>query len=715
MLSGAAKSAAGLVGNLLDLVSRNPSMPAGYVTAYQLKNPGATPQQAEQAFKEGYAASTGGKIAAHVQDAANWLRQGSTPQGLWENVGAVGEQALEYIGTDGLLKLVGAGAKTVAAGSRAAQTAEDLRNAQQVTQTLAKNPRIAGLVAIGLKASKDAAMLGGQTYAHTEDPTQAAEAAATGGVLRAGAEGLSAAGRWVGRVKPKTLNVAGEEIPALASQVNEQGKPIPTGAGEAPKIAAAQQAGAQRVIQNVAQKATASALDRLNQTRPVFEATQDPARMLEAGEDAQPFTFRLEGPPTAEEPTGEIAHPAAEGVKLPGNRQTFTSESAPAVAEGTAPRNKGTTGADITTEQVRPTTQRQAKGETVGGGGALETTDPAQAENWLRQIEEIQESPIHKTLSQGQQDAIEEQRKNLSDQLGLYHASPYSQRLGPVDPAAAVDQVRTWGDAADQIQAAVKPVYATLDQASNGDFVKLNGQAKQALKVMRSATSVEAYDAAEQRYREASGGIDDLITRHAGDVNREDYQAAKLAWRASSRMNELHAVFERMMNGITSEESEQGFTRTMTGRTKQLQNYLDKGENRAQIEELIGKDGITNLKQITELLAKPGSTRSTADVLRNTVKELGRHTMFGGGGGAIGGAIAQHFGLPAYEGAITGVALTEAMREVMRQAAINPRVGQLVDYAARNGVDPKVYAPLIARAIAVPTQEQQPPEEGAEQ
>jgi hypothetical protein len=679
---GALKSAAGLVGHVLNM---------GNAIAQKLEPKFITDRQ-QEGIKD-------------VQEASDWLRAGSQPTGFWEGLGAVGEQTLEFIGTDGLLKLAGAGAE-------APEAAEHLKQAQKTAEALKANPKIAGLVALGLKAAKDGLAFGAQTYAHTEDVTQAALAAGTAGVLRTGGEAVSAAGRFVKKIAPRVLNIAGVDVPALASQVNKAGRATESGTAGAATMADAQQEAAPKVIQNVAQSAARSALEKINATRPaIANAIEDPTRQLAAPEGSQPFKFTLGGPPPTETPVGEMAHEARPGVTLPGPRPTYTGASADRIAEGTAPRNRGTTGADITSEPERPNLgPAEPRGETVGGGGQVQTTDPAEAESWLSQLEQVQQSKVYESMPKAQQDAIEAQREQLSQQLSLYHASPYAKRFDPVDIEGSLGYVRNFGEAADQIQASAKPIYAQLDRASGGDFTKWNGQAKQALKIMRSATSVEAYEGAEQRYQQATGAIDNLITRHAGDVSQADYQAARSAWRDSSRLDELHAVMERMTNGITSEESEQGLTRVMTGRTKALEAYLAKGTNRAQLEGLIGTDGVTNLKQLTQLLSKPSTTRAVAGVLRNSFASMGG-TLRVGAGGSAGAMVAHMLGLPWYEGVAAGAFATEGMRAILRDAMVNPRIGTLVDFAARNGVDPKIYAPLIARAITVPLQEQPQTEE----
>jgi hypothetical protein len=317
-------------------------------------------------------------------------------------------------------------------------------------------------------------------------------------------------------------------------------------------------------------------------------------------------------------------------------------------------------------------------------------------------------------LSAADQARVEAQRQALEEQLGVYHASPYAKRFDPLDSQAAAGQVRTFGDAARQIQAAVKPVYETLDRASGGQFNKWNNAAKQAQKIMRSATTLDAADAAEARLAEANRNIDELLTRHAGDVSRTDYMAAREAWKASSRLGELHSVFERMMNGVTTEETDRGLTQVMTGRTKSLQNYLAKGENLDQIEKLIGREGVTNLKQITLLLSKANTARQTIGVAKEVGQEVARHLGRAGVGSLIGSIAGKMLGVAAYPATLAGAMAGEGARYVLRYAATNPRVGNMVEYAVRNGISPKVYAPLIARAIAEPFQQPQQPEAAAE-
>lgn len=723
--AGFVKSAGRMAATVLDLITPN------FVEAYKKQYPNATDAEAQAAVKAGTPA-----IMKHVQDAAQWLKTGSQPEGFLEHVGAIGEQVIEFLGTEGLLKLVGGGAQAANTAAKGVKAAEQLKGAQQVAQTLSSNPKLAGLVAIGLKASQDASLMAAQTYLHTEDPTQAAIGGAFGAGGRVLAEGAGAAGRYLLEHAPRRVQIAGEEIPALASQVNEHGEPNDTGAIGAPKIAEQQQTGAVAVIRNLAQRALAGTLGRINETRPAFPVA-DSSRLLEAPEGAEPFTFSLKGTPAEEGTEGPLFQSPRK--KQIGTRVVERAEG-PAPQGGQRPTAAGSsvreinpetgTGPELPEGQAVSTNARrlvkepkfqylsgsrpgspEPRADVATGGGTLQTTDPAEAESWLKQIEDIQESPLHDKLSDAQQAQLEEQRQSLEHQLGIFHASPYAQRFEQIDVAGTVGRTRTFGDAANQIQAAVKPVYQTLDRASGGEFNKWNNAAKQAKQIMRRATSSEAYEQAEQRLEEANRNISDLIDRHRGQVSMQDYIAAKAAWRDSARLDQLHTVMERMTNGITSEESDTGLSRIMTGRTRALEAFLEKGVNRSELERIIGAEGVRNLKQLTQLLAKANTARSTADVLRNVVHQLHAHITTGGTASIIGGTLAHFMGRPWFEGALTGATLTEGMRWVLRDAAVNPRIGNMIEFAARNGVSPKQYAPLIARVLAEPTQETEPEEE----
>jgi hypothetical protein len=719
MAWGAVNSGAHLVGTVLDLISR----PSPRLADLDPNKP-----LTDQAGR-----TTPTKTEQHLQDAAAWLKSGGEPEGFWQNVGQAGEQVLEFLGTDGILKLAGPAAGTLEAG-------EHLNQAQQVAKVLKAHPRLAGLAAVGLKASKDATMMATQTYLHTEDPTDAAIAGVTGGVVRAGAEGVGAIGRALLARAPKTVSVAGHEALALASQVGEEGELTGTNAAGAPKIAAGQQELAQKVLRTEAQGAAERALNRVNATRPVYAPVEgrpllgtgapagdvapayaydtsgrmsQGASTAERGGAAQQFTFKLEGPPTEEGTTGPT-------VQKPGAAANF-EPTASRVPEGgePGPQNVAEMGSQATTVPSRLqkrtqafTSATEAGAEDVArGGGPLETTDPHEAEAWLQHYEEVRASPHYDDLPINQQLHIDSQIKSLNDQLGLYHSSPYAQRFSPADVPAALKQIRTYGDAAAQVQAAVRPVYKTLDSVSGGEFGKLRNVVKTAQKVIRNPSSLEAAEAAQTRIDEANEKIEGLFTRHGAEVSPEDFRAAQSAWRDSLVLSNLHAQTERMMNGVTaSEAADKLAPRIMTGNTKAFNRWLDKGTNRADAERVVGKEGVANFKRISLLLSSQSTAKTAAAVAKQVFMQAAHHAgRFGSFGGIVGGTLAHWTGVDPVTGVAAGAGVEAGVRFVLRQATINPNVGKMLDFAARNNMNPAHYAPMIARAITAPLEGESKP------
>lgn len=686
MPAGAIKSAGQVVGTLLDMIGHQTGVPDWA----QYHGPGRE------------------AVLQHVQDAANWLREGSQPQGLWEHLGAIGEQVMEYMGTDGLLKLVGGPVTAVAEGGRAARTAEDLKNAQQVSATLAKNPKLAGLLAVGAKATRDALDMGAQTYLHTEDPGQAAAAAATGGALGAAAGGVEAGANALRRLAPRTVKIAGEEVPALAQQFDREGRMTDAGAAGFPKTQAAQQAAGAKVTANLAQRAGQTALDGLNATRQQFGAPAG-VPQLAAPEGSEPFQFTLDTTPAREGTTGQIAHPAGKAQQPAAFPPKYTTASGPepvrartgeALSEQEARAAKGsagTSGADISTAGAPG-----AKTDVARGGGVLQTTDAAQAESWRGQLEDLMNSPEYKKLSPAEQARVQAAHDGLRDQLRLYYNSPYAQRFAPAQ--AYLPAIRSYGNARDMLRASVDPVYEQIRKADPA-FDSWQAQEANASSTLqtRGLTS-DAYKAAQERLDEAHAQIGNIIDSSKGRISMGDYAAAKYVWRQSYVLNGLHNVEQRMANGITAEETDTGLQRVVTGNNRAFEAWLGKGNNRADVEKLIGADGIDNFKRMNMLLAKANTARSVSMVMRNVWDALtqDRATQ---AGTILGAAIAHLAGGSMWEGAVIGAA---GARAVLHFAMAEPYIGNMIEYAAEHGLSPAHYAPLIARAISESVIQQQP-------
>jgi hypothetical protein len=184
-------------------------------------------------------------------------------------------------------------------------------------------------------------------------------------------------------------------------------------------------------------------------------------------------------------------------------------------------------------------------------------------------------------------------------------------------------------------------------------------------------------------------------------MTQEDYQAARNAWRQSRRLDELDTVFERMMNGVTYEEGEMGMPRFVEkARTKAIQNFLDIGTNQQQIGDLIGREGIINLKNVTNLLSDRATSQPAQKMVMETVGVIAKRFGHAGYGAAAGGLGAKLLGGDPYTASLAGGVTADALRRAWRYAATTPKVGQMIDMAVRSQVAPKIAAPLIARVLA---------------
>jgi hypothetical protein len=570
-----------------------------------------------------------------------------------------------------------------------------LKEVIPAVQTLAKYPKL-------MMALRAGGEVGAQDLAQGKGAPQAAEDAAVGAVA-APAVGATLEGagnlvrKAVQKVAPRTVQVAGEDIPVLANQVDRDGTLTGATAREtgAPNIEQAQQAGTQQAVENLAQTATRNSLDRLNLSRPQNAAAPG-VPQLAAPEGAEPFQFTLEGTPTSEEPTGELVQSAGKAPRHAYQEPQYTTGSRPTPRIGNEGGiNEGSAGGDIESAG-----QPEARGEQASGGGQLRTTNPNEAATWLQQLDDIRSSSDYRQLPEAQRTQIDAAHKALQDQLGMYYSSPYAQRFAPVDVDAALQHVQTFGDAAAQLRAATEPVYQTLDRVSNGDFGKWRDASQAALRVIRNGTTIEGIESAETRYAEANARMNDIIDRNRGAVSQGDYQAIKAAYRDSYPLQQLHAVMERMMGGVTTEETASGLPRVFTGNVEALENFLSKDTNRGDVQRVIGQEGITNLKKLAVLMGDANSARSTNTVLRETAKQLATRMGHAGTGAVIGGVVGHMLGIGAQEGALGGALTADGMRSVMRYAATNPRIGNMVEFAATHKVDPNVYGPAIASAIA---------------
>jgi hypothetical protein len=203
VVTGAVKSAATGLGGIIDLIKQSGQSsrptdaidPKRIAQLYSLTHPGASAQQVA-AYTNSVIQNPHTAPSKTIMDMSAWLHQGQQPSGFWEQLGSLGEQALEWIGPDAVLKMTTAPAKAAKAGevvSQVADSAAHIKQAGQVASFLKANPKLAGLITVGLKAAKDALGTGAQNYLHNEDTDEALKAGAFGGLVSAPIHAVGAA------------------------------------------------------------------------------------------------------------------------------------------------------------------------------------------------------------------------------------------------------------------------------------------------------------------------------------------------------------------------------------------------------------------------------------------------------------------------------------------------------------------------------------------
>lgn len=585
--------------------------------------------------------------------------------------------------------------------------AEKFAHVTPLLKTLEKYPRIQEALQTGLKAMG----LGtAQAGVHGADLPTALETGAAGGVTAGALEGgVTALARQAERTAPAVEKIAGEEVPTLSSQRPGTGPRGSVKINEAPKVAAAQQEAAPRIFRNLAQRATHDALEEANQGRRIAGQITDPARMLAAPEDAQPYPFTIEGTGTTSEETPAGSTPRTKQIGteyVPGKGSGTAAKTEPynegafkyGDEEPLPPVNdqepfQGPTHKEPILQYLTDLKPGEETGSTkVTGGGDLVAAGPESAQTHLSRLNDLVDHPPEGATPE-QVKAITQARDGLQEQMDMYHG--YQNTLpnfAPIDSARAAEGVGHFGDAADQLQNAAKPIYQKFDEATDGKFNDLN-RARTAAGKRGDFTAKHEYEAQ----------IDQLIDQTPGISQSDRVQATKL-WNKSKVLDGLNDVVNHAANVNDRYASQVAGGRVLSG--VRMQNGLQqliKRYGQDRLESVIGKDGMENMTRIADLLNTP----KAAQGMKAMSMSVFHNIMHGKVGGALGASLGYHVG--GYEGSLAGAyAGAKAERWMLQMAATSPRVGKLLDYAVRNNVTPKVAAGLISSAMI---QENQPKQE----
>jgi hypothetical protein len=296
---------------------------------------------------------------------------------------------------------------------------------------------------------------------------------------------------------------------------------------------------------------------------------------------------------------------------------------------------------------------------------------------------------------------------NPAQDIGI--DSTVAPHFDPVDATAEAADTSSFGHAAEKIRTAAQPVYQAIDQATGGQFTKLQAARAAAFRSGDSAAIDKADDA-----------IDEMLQRKPDKVDASDYAAAKSAWRDSKVLDKLHNTVEGAFNGISEERAAQpgvGGRQLLGGNeyggtlSTRMGRLMQKPGMPAAIERVIGKEGIANLDRAGNLVSKPELRKATMDIAEEVAKQFPKPAepnataeavkRFGARvtGGGIGEVVGHVLGVPPAISGPVGAAVPDVTRMVMRKVVTSPRIGELMDYAVRNKVTPRLAGGLIAAEI----------------
>ena len=503
-----------------------------------------------------------------------------------------------------------------AAGDEALKGASTLMKVEKLAplaSTLKKlPPRLLDILANGARQGTVAT---GQSLAHGNDPTTALATGVLAGGGGAAIEGLLAgAGEVISKIKPSTTEALGETLPVLASQkpgaapLAEETAAI----GSEQKFAREQQQGSQRGIVNRAQRTAYNELEKLNAARQArWEAGEGEMNLAPETPPATAGVDRQLG-------TGQAQLPSA------------TASAAPQLEAGTPPAGLART------NEVGPYE------------GDIPESQPGQQPTATTQ-------PTAQPSAGGQRVSFMEEKP---------------PNFQPIDSKAAVQNVRSFKDAANLIRQHASPIFARFDSATGGEYTRLRG-------ILDDAYNNEDYGLVNK----TEDQIDSLFDQTRGKVDRTDFRAAKSAWRSSKVLDAVHSAVSRSFN-IADESlaSDSDVWRGINGgKLMNGINRLTERYGRAPLENIIGSDGLTGLTRIAALTQTPQRAAMYGQVVNEVANHMAAVTPKASG--------------------LIGQSVKEARKLFLHQIATSPTVARWAEYAAQSRIAPKIYAPLISAAI----------------
>jgi hypothetical protein len=624
-----------------------------------------------------------------------------------ESVGDLGENAGEFFSGEELMGLLG----------KVGNSAEKLKQAQQLSGFLQKSPLVAKLLRIGVTAAKQGGIGGAQTFAKTGGDTGAA---ATSAGLTAGLSALLGGGSaYVGskiRGNMATLeDIGGEKVPVTAEAKRTAAEP--------------QQVAGKAIIKNAAQDSAQGHLEELNESR------REPASPTALPKQTGPFTFKLRGVKPTESAEGDLLQnprkkqigtrvvertegPAPQGQPAPVAHGANIRDFNPDTGEGPAIGEPVSTNARRLVKE--PTFQYMSgtkpgspepRADFATGGGTLETQDPMIARAHASNIDRVISSPSFRSMPPEMQQDLRAAQQEVKQQLSDYHSQVLTQLPGygkpnfpEVDIPSTVAKVGSYADAAAAVKGHAEDGYKAIT-----DALAFTGESPQHLTMIRQAyqtaeqefmgaTNPKALGQAESKIEAAHEQLRQLIGRVPNTVNLKEFSGLNDAYRNALGLEKISGAIDGSFHGPMSSAKRaweySGFNgQELSRNMEQLISTM--GRNR--VERLMGKENLDAVLQLAQATSTTAGRAKVGIAMKATAQSLMHMHV---GPLAAGGYIGHNFlGMSWEGGAAAGWATSMAYNRVKDAILTNPQVAKNLLYAVDYGADPNRYGPFIATMI----------------
>jgi hypothetical protein len=258
------------------------------------------------------------------------------------------------------------------------------------------------------------------------------------------------------------------------------------------------------------------------------------------------------------------------------------------------------------------------------------------------------------------------------------------------------------GEAAEQLRQKANDIYNEADAATDGRFRPINEEFQTA----RGKGDQEGMDAAQQKMNDLLSGFEN---ESYPQFLREGIQRAKDTFVDHYALDTIHRAINKSFNIASAPEAEAAnIPRTVSGQklTNQLNKLIDNPNiGRQKLIDLMGQDGVSNLYRLGKLADTPAQGEAAMGIIRELASKSWKGISAGGHIGGVLGYLIPGMGWAkgAAAGGLIGgtVGSSEVLaRRMLYQAAMNPRIGQMLSYAARRGITPTYAAPLIGAAMS---------------